>query len=98
MLRRTKPQVLHDLPPRTELALTIESEAAEDQAMGRAHRIGQARPVTVYRLVARGTVEERIVELHRDKRALAEGVLGESEQGAALPSTTELIALMRGKG
>ena len=72
--------------------------AAEDQAMGRAHRIGQARPVTVYRLVARGTVEERIVELHRDKRALAEGVLGESEHGAALPSAAELIALMRGTG
>jgi SNF2 family DNA or RNA helicase len=40
--------------------------AAEDQAMGRAHRIGQLRPVTVYRLVSKGTVEERIVALqHR---------------------------------
>ncbi len=70
--------------------------AAEDQAMGRAHRIGQQRPVTVYRLVARGTLEERIVELHHDKRALAEGVLATGEEGAALPSADELIALLRG--
>ncbi len=70
--------------------------AAEDQAMGRAHRIGQLRPVTVYRLVGKGTLEERIVELHHDKRALAEGVLAESREGVLLPSTAELIALMRG--
>lgn len=70
--------------------------AAEDQAMGRAHRIGQQRPVTVYRLVARGTLEERIVELHHDKRALADSVLGEGGEGAAVPSTDELMALMRG--
>ena len=43
--------------------------AAEDQAMGRAHRIGQLRPVTVYRLVTAGSIEERIVALHHDKRA-----------------------------
>jgi superfamily II DNA or RNA helicase len=70
--------------------------AAEDQAMGRAHRIGQLRPVTVYRLVAKGTLEERIVALHHEKRALAEGILAEGE-GAALPSTEDLIALIRGE-
>ncbi len=69
--------------------------AAEDQAMGRAHRIGQLRPVTVYRLVNKGTLEESIVLLHNDKRALAEGILAEGE-GSALPSTDDLIALMRG--
>lgn len=68
--------------------------AAEDQAMGRAHRIGQSRPVTVYRLVTRGTIEERIVALHHDKRALAESIL-EGTEAAALPSTDELIALIR---
>lgn len=68
--------------------------AAEDQAMGRAHRIGQSRPVTVYRLVAKGTIEERIVALHCDKRALAESIL-EGTDAAALPSTDELIALIR---
>ncbi|MDD5389557.1 MAG: DEAD/DEAH box helicase [Gallionellaceae bacterium] len=70
--------------------------AAEDQAMGRAHRMGQLRPVTVYRLVGKGTIEERIVDLHHDKRALAEGVLS-GEETTALPSTDDLIALMRGE-
>ena len=46
--------------------------AAEDQAMGRAHRIGQQRPVTVYRLVTPGSVEECIVAQHHDKRELAD--------------------------
>jgi len=70
--------------------------AAEDQAMGRAHRIGQSRPVTVYRLVAKGTVEERIVALHQDKRVLAESILAEGD-AAALPSADALIALIRGE-
>lgn len=74
--------------------------AAEDQAMGRAHRIGQARPVTVYRLIAAGTIEERIVELHRGKRALADQVLeaGAGEaigMAAALPDIDELVGLLR---
>mgnify|MGYP001793526715 CR=1 FL=1 len=69
--------------------------ATEDQAMGRAHRIGQTRPVTVYRLVTKGTVEERIVDLHHDKRVLAESLLGEVD-AAMLPSAADLIALMRG--
>jgi superfamily II DNA or RNA helicase len=71
--------------------------ATEDQAMGRAHRIGQLRPVTVYRLVTKGSVEERIVELHHDKRALAESILEEGE-ASALPSTEDLVALIRGAG
>jgi superfamily II DNA or RNA helicase len=69
--------------------------AAEDQAMGRAHRMGQQRPVTVYRLVRKGTLEEQIVGMHHDKRALAESILSEGD-AAALPSTDELIALIRG--
>jgi SNF2 family DNA or RNA helicase len=69
--------------------------AAEDQAMGRAHRIGQLRPVTVYRLVTKGSVEERIVDLHHEKRALAESILEEGE-ASALPSTEDLVALIRG--
>ena len=69
--------------------------AAEDQAMGRAHRMGQLRPVTVYRLVTQGTVEEHIVGLHNDKRALAESILGEGNE-VNIPSTDELISLIRG--
>ncbi|MDD2741351.1 MAG: SNF2-related protein [Rhodocyclaceae bacterium] len=69
--------------------------AAEDQAMGRAHRIGQLRPVTVYRLVSKGTIEERIVDLHHDKRALADSILDDGD-ASALPSTEDLVALIRG--
>ena len=72
--------------------------AAEDQAMGRAHRIGQDRPVTVYRLISAGTIEERIVALHEGKRALAEGVLDGGEEfgsGAGLPDVDELVGLLR---
>lgn len=69
--------------------------AAEDQAMGRAHRIGQQRPVTVYRLVTAGSVEERIVALHQDKRELAEGLLAGQDGGAPV-SAAELVALLNG--
>ena len=49
--------------------------AAEAQAIDRAHRIGQTRPVFAYRMIARDTVEERIAELGQQKRALAESVI-----------------------
>ena len=69
--------------------------AAEDQASGRAHRIGQQRPVTVYRLVNKGTLEERIVALHQSKRDLADSVLEGGEAGGALKAE-ELVELIRG--
>ncbi|MEN9892560.1 MAG: hypothetical protein RLY78_2855 [Pseudomonadota bacterium] len=68
--------------------------AAEDQASGRAHRIGQTRPVTVYRLVTQGTVEDRIVALHQHKRGLAESVLDGQDGGGAL-AADDLLALLR---
>src|SRR5207247_11476376 len=49
--------------------------AVEDQASDRAHRIGQERPVTIYRLVAKDTIEEQIVQLHLHKRELADSLL-----------------------
>jgi superfamily II DNA or RNA helicase len=65
--------------------------AAEDQAADRAHRIGQNRPVIVYRLVAEDTVEEGILALQQKKRALSEAALG----GAAGALTREdLLALL----
>ena len=69
--------------------------AAEDQASDRAHRIGQTRPVTVYRLVTKGTIEEQIVALHRHKRELADRLLEGSDAPARL-STDELLGLVRG--
>lgn len=70
--------------------------AAEDQASGRAHRIGQQRPVTVYRLVTQGSIEDRIVRLHHSKRELAEGILG-GQDGGAVMDAGALLALLRGE-
>lgn len=69
--------------------------AVEDQASGRAHRLGQQRPVTVYRLVAKDTIEERILALHAAKRDLADGLLEGSEDGGRL-TYADMLALVRG--
>ncbi len=69
--------------------------AAEDQASGRAHRIGQQRPVTVYRLVTAGTIEDRIVQLHQHKRGLADSVLSGQDSAGATLGAAELLALLR---
>jgi superfamily II DNA or RNA helicase len=55
--------------------------AVEDQATDRAHRIGQEKPVMVYRLVVEDTVEQKMVELGRRKREVAEGALGRDQTG-----------------
>ena len=69
--------------------------AVEDQASDRAHRIGQERPVTVYRLVAKDTIEERILKLHASKRDLADGLLAGTDDGGRL-SYADMLALVRG--
>ncbi len=51
--------------------------AVEAQAVDRAHRIGQTKPVFAYRLIARDTVEEKVLELQKTKRELADAILGE---------------------
>ena len=68
--------------------------AVEDQASDRAHRIGQTRPVTIYRLVAEGTIEEQIVDLHHHKRDLANRLLEDADSAAKL-SADELLELIR---
>jgi SNF2 family DNA or RNA helicase len=69
--------------------------AVEDQATDRAHRIGQSRPVTVYRLVVSDSIEEKILALHASKRALAADFLDGAESAAALDDD-QLMALIRG--
>jgi superfamily II DNA or RNA helicase len=69
--------------------------AVEDQASDRAHRIGQLRPVTVYRLVTEGTVEEKIVKLHEQKRDLADSLLNGTDAGGRM-SAEDLLDLIKG--
>jgi superfamily II DNA or RNA helicase len=70
--------------------------AVEDQATDRAHRIGQTRPVTVYRLVLRDSIEEGILALHAAKRTLAADFLEDAEAAGALDEAA-LLALIRGE-
>ncbi len=75
--------------------------AVEDQAADRAHRIGQTQPVLVQRLVAQGTVEDKILKLQERKRQLAEAVLRDSGGSASSMATTpeltreDLLELLR---
>ncbi|MGD2114273.1 MAG: C-terminal helicase domain-containing protein, partial [Acidobacteriota bacterium] len=66
--------------------------AVEAQAVDRAHRIGQDRPVIAYRLIARETVEEKILELQKTKRELADAVL--SGGGAFKTLSSEDLELL----
>jgi len=68
--------------------------AVEDQAADRAHRIGQKRPVTVYRLVTANTIEEKIVRLHQEKRDLANSLL-EGADVSTRVTAEELLELIR---
>ncbi len=67
--------------------------AVEAQAIDRAHRIGQARKVIAYRLIARDTVEERILELQAEKRALADAIL-QADAGTLRDLTREDLELL----
>ena len=66
--------------------------AAEAQAIDRTHRIGRTKAVMAYRLIARGTVEEKVVELQERKRGLAEAVLSSGDTDGTF-SMTELEEL-----
>ena len=68
--------------------------AVEDQATDRAYRIGQDRPVQVHRLIAEGTLEDRIAALLETKRELAEAVIGSGEGWIAELSDAELADLV----
>ena len=68
--------------------------AVEQQASARAHRIGQHQPVTVYRLVVAGSIEERLLALQARKAALAEAVLGGAAAGSAALALEDLPSLL----
>ena len=68
--------------------------AVEEQATDRAYRIGQTQPVQVHRLIAEGTVEDRIAELLAAKRSLADAILGSGEAALTELSDRELADLV----
>ncbi|MFC3034248.1 DEAD/DEAH box helicase [Pseudoalteromonas fenneropenaei] len=68
--------------------------AVEDQASDRAHRIGQKRPVTIYRLIAKHTIEEKIVSLHEHKRDLADKLLSDSDSVQTL-SVSDMLMMLK---
>ncbi|WP_322354038.1 DEAD/DEAH box helicase [Paratractidigestivibacter sp.] len=70
--------------------------AAQDQATDRAHRIGQRRDVTVFKLIAKDTIEERILQMQESKRGLAESVLSGEEVKSALLTRDDILALLGG--
>ncbi len=70
--------------------------AAQQQATDRAHRIGQTRVVSVQKVIAKGTIEERIVRLQEEKSKLADQVIGASGISLASLSTDDLIELLEG--
>lgn len=67
--------------------------AAENQATDRAHRMGQDKPVFVYKLIAAGSIEEKIVALQDKKAALANSILSEDSSGTTKFSADDLSAL-----
>jgi hypothetical protein len=72
--------------------------AVEDQAADRAHRIGQQQSVTVYRFVTEGTIEEKIVQLHQEKRHLADTLLHGADTAAKITTKDLLNILQEDRG
>jgi len=68
--------------------------AVEDQAIDRAHRIGQSRPVIVYRLLSRGTIEEKVAALARRKAELFRGVMDEGDLFASRLTAEDIRGLL----
>ncbi|MET0791217.1 MAG: C-terminal helicase domain-containing protein, partial [Polyangiaceae bacterium] len=69
--------------------------AVQAQATDRAHRIGQERPVTVYRLITKNSIEDSIVKLHETKQQLAGALLNDGDAVAGL-SADEVLQLVTG--
>jgi SNF2 family DNA or RNA helicase len=68
--------------------------AAEEQATDRAHRIGQTRPVTVFKLICHDTIEEKVIALQDKKKALYHSVIAEGEEGITHLSVDDLLYLL----
>ena len=68
--------------------------AAQNQATDRAHRIGQTRDVSVFKLIAKGTIEERILAMQQTKSDLAQSVIGGDGVGSTALDRDDILALL----
>ena len=68
--------------------------AAENQASDRAHRIGQEKTVSVFKLISKGTIEERIRELQRRKAQLADNILNGDTISLSSLSKSEILSIL----
>ena len=68
--------------------------SAQNQATDRAHRIGQTRAVSVFKLICQDTIEERILQMQERKHDLAESVLGGEGVGSTTLSREDVLALL----
>ena len=72
--------------------------AAQEQATDRAHRIGQKHVVTVYKFIAKGTIEESILKLQESKRSLAESIISENSDVSSSLTKDDILAILEGDG
>ena len=70
------------------------NQAVQNQATDRVHRIGQTKVVSVYKLIAKGTIEERIVKMQENKRDLADTILSGENGSITQMSREELMELL----
>ena len=70
------------------------NQAAQNQATDRAHRIGQAKTVTVYKLIVKGNIEEKIVKMQETKKDLADAILSGEKGSITQMSKEEIMELL----